>query len=93
MEGRTLKLRTPIEFGSQTIEELTFRPGRLEDMKGLSIRAALAIDDVITIACRLSGQPTAVIGKLGAADAGEVIAIATDFYAACLTTGPTPSES
>lgn len=87
----TLKLKHPIEFGKdKLIEELTFRRGRMGDLKGLVLREdSIPWDAILTIASRMSGQPTQVIDRLDEDDVGEVTAIAVGFYTRCLATGQT----
>lgn len=89
-ERTIIKLKRPITLGSEVIDELAFRRGRMGDLKGLPLR----LDDVpwdalMTVAGRLTGQPTAVIERIDAEDAGEVVSRALGFYMGCLTTGPT----
>lgn len=80
-------LKRPVEFGSKTIERLELREGRLADLKGIKVGGELPIDTLTTIVSRMSGQPPQVIERLSAADAGEVNAIALDFYGRCLGAG------
>lgn len=93
MEPRTLKLKAPIEFGSQRIDELTFQPLSGKMLRGLRVVAGLEIDAMLTLAGRLTGQPDPVIDKLTGDDLEEVIAIASDFMPGTRRTGPTLSES
>jgi hypothetical protein len=93
MEPRTVKLRTPIEFGSQRIEELTFRPVTGKDVRRFQVAAGFEIDACLTLAGRLTGQPDAVIDKLSGDDLEEVIEIAALFMPGGRRTGRTPSES
>jgi hypothetical protein len=82
-----ITLTKPVQFGSQTIEQLSIREGRAGDLKGVKIGGELAIDTLTTIVSRLAGQPPAVIERLCATDAGEVNALALDFYGQCLGAG------
>lgn len=88
---RVVRLRYPIEWGSESITQLTFRRGRLGDIKAMRLSKEVPTDQLVTIASRLSGQPTQVIEKLDVDDAGEVLAIALDFYGRCLGAGKTLS--
>jgi hypothetical protein len=83
----TVRLRHPLDFGSQHIAMLEFRRGKLADIKGLKIAAEMPSEHLILIAARLSGQTTNVIERLDYEDAGEVLAIAMDFYGQCLGGG------
>lgn len=82
-----IKLQRPFEWAGSTISSIEMREGRIGDMKGLKLSGELPLDQVITVASRLSGQPTQVIEKLAAVDAGEVMSIALGFYVGCLGTG------
>jgi hypothetical protein len=82
-------LKHPIEFGSQRIAQLELRRGKLADIKGMKLSAEMPTEHLITIASRLSGQTTQVIDRLDVDDAGEVMAIAIDFYGKCLGGGRT----
>lgn len=85
---RVVKLKTPIDMGSEQICELTFRRGRFDDMKGIGLNLKEAkIDDLMLLASRLCGQPVAVLGKIDEDDVGEVMAIASDFFLKCLGAG------
>jgi hypothetical protein len=87
-EPVTVRLKSPIQFGSDTISELTFRKGRAGDMRGLDFNGrSVSMDTLMTVASRLSGQPTAVIALIDEEDCGEVFSIATGFIEKCLTTG------
>lgn len=90
-ERTVIKLRYPIENGSETITELKLRRGRLGDLKGIAIGASVRMDDLMLIAGRMCGQPPHVIDKLSDEDAGEVIAYAQNFFVRCLSTGPKSS--
>ena len=78
-----VRLKTPIEFGSQRIDTLTFRRGRMADMKGIKL-AEISTESVMLAASRLSGQPLAVIERIDEDDAGRVNAIALRFLQKCL---------
>lgn len=89
----TIRLKRPIEFGSERVEELSFRKGRAGDLRGIKLGLEIQADTLITIAARLCGRTTAVIERLDEADCGEVFALALGFIGRCLGTGPTPSPS
>lgn len=89
-ERKVLKLRSPIEFGDRTIDELGFRKGRMGDLKGVTVREdSIEWNAVVAIASRLCGHPTGVIEKLEEEDAGEVTSIVLGFYTRCLGAGRT----
>lgn len=88
----SIQLKHPVELGSQHITHLELRRGRLADIKGMKLSGEMPTEHLITIASRLSGQTTQVIERLDAEDAGEVMAIAIDFYGTCLGGGKTRSR-
>lgn len=85
-------LKHPVDFGSQRITQLEFRRGKLADIKGMKLSGEMPTEHLITIASRMSGQTTQVIDRLDVDDAGEVMAIAIDFYGKCLGGGRTNSR-
>ena len=91
-EGRTVKLRTPIDFGSQRIEELTFRTPAGKDFRRLPPDGS-SMDVTLILAGRLSGQPDAVIDKLSGDDLWEVMTIVGGFMPGGPATGSTSSQS
>lgn len=90
--AKIIKLRRPIEFGRETIEELQFRRGRLGDLKGIKISTEIAVDDIMLIASRMSGLVLPAIQKLDEEDAGEVAEHVLGFYERCLQAGSKRSE-
>lgn len=94
-ERMTITLDTPIEFGKQTITELSVRPGRFGDLKGLRLGdpKGYPFEDIITVAARMCGQPSGVIEKLGEGDVGKVMVLVMGFLALCLGTGTVDSPS
>jgi hypothetical protein len=75
----TIRLTVPIEFGKETIEELTFRRGRLADIKGIELGNKISTDSLILVASRMCGRTTAELAKIDQDDVGEVLAIAGGF--------------
>lgn len=86
---RVVKLRHPIDLGSERITSLEFRRGRIGDLKGMSLGETVPAAHLVLIASRLSGQLPKVIEMLDVDDAGEVMDIALDFFGKCLTAGGT----
>lgn len=82
-----VRLTVPIEFGKEHITELTFRRGRMGDVKGIKIGKEFPTETILLIASRLSGQPVGVIERLDQDDAGFVAEIALGFLGKCLSTG------
>jgi hypothetical protein len=79
MEPVTVKLRAPISFGKETVEELTFRLPTAGELRKLSIRTGFELDYVLGLAGVISGQPDAVINKLSGEDLEEVVAVVSGF--------------
>lgn len=84
-------LKHPIEWGSKTVAELTFQRGRMGYLKGIKPDGIPSFDQLIQIASRMCGEPTALFDRLDVDDAGEVMAIALDFFVRCLRIGKSPS--
>jgi hypothetical protein len=83
-DPRTVKLRVPIQFGSETIEELAIRRPKAKDLRRLSLKDGAELDMVLTLTSRLTGQPDGVIDQLEGADLVEVLEIVAGF----LPSGP-----
>lgn len=82
-----IKLDEPIDLGKgKVITEIEMRRGKLADIKGIKLGGELPTEQLMLVASRLSGQSIAVIERLDAVDAGEVMSISLDFYSRCLTT-------
>lgn len=79
-------LSVPIDIGKEHITELTFRRGRMGDIKGLKHGSDIATETITLLASRLCGQPVAVIERLDQDDAGKVSEIVIRFLGKCLTT-------
>lgn len=87
----TITLKTPIQFGKETIDSLVFQKGSFGVLKGIGngigIDRAPNVDELMTIASRLCGRPSKVIEMLDPDDADEVIAIALGFFGRCRGAG------
>jgi Phage tail assembly chaperone proteins, E, or 41 or 14 len=86
---RVVRLAHPIDFGSERITALTFRRGKLGDLKGLKVDDVPSAADAMLLASRMCGQPLKVIEQLDADDASEVLEIALGFFGRCLQGGKT----
>lgn len=83
----TVTLKYPVQFGKDmTIESLTFRRGKLADIKGLRIDAIPPTEQIMMVASRMCGQPLKVIESLDADDASDVIELVLSFFVRCLPT-------
>lgn len=86
---RVVKLSHPIEFDDERITELSFRRGRLGDLKGMSVEEVPPMDKIMLLASRMCGKQVGVIERIDGDDATEVLEIALGFFGACLQGGPT----
>lgn len=86
----TVTLKRPIEYGKDTIESLTFRRGRMGDLKGMKVDSVPSADDIMLIGSRLCGKPLKVIESLDDDDSAEVMTIVLGFFARCLGAGEKP---
>ena len=90
MKPVTVKLRHPIEFGSERIEKLKLRPIKGKDMRRLKSPADRPMAMIIELAGYLSGQPTQVIDDLEGEDLQDVIRVVSGFFGDGLATGVGP---
>lgn len=80
-------LRRAVAFGSETITVLTFRRGKLGDLKGMPLDGNVTVDQLLMIASRMCGQPTKVLEMLDDDDSPEVFELALGFFARSLGGG------
>lgn len=66
-----IKLQEPIEWGSEVIKEIVLQPIKAKHMKLLG--KDVTAKDLLLIASKISGQPSAVIDELSSQDALQVI--------------------
>lgn len=85
----TVKLKEPVQFGSQVVDELVLRRPKAKDFRRLPMEPTLG--DILDLAGALSGQPKPVIDELGVEDLMEVSRIVGDFMPGGLASGGTPS--
>ena len=55
MTTQTIKLKEPIQFGSETIAELTIRKPKAKDMRGLKLK--MDMSDMLELASKVCAQP------------------------------------
>lgn len=70
-ENITIKLQKPITFGSEMIFELILTPPKAKHFRGLSTN--IGMDEILTLAGKLSGQPNAVMDELSIPDMQTVM--------------------
>jgi hypothetical protein len=80
-------LKHPVDFGTERILSLTFRRGKLGDLKGLKIEEVPPANQLLLLASRMCGTPVAALELLDADDGAEVLEIALGFFASCLAGG------
>ncbi len=83
----TVTLDYPVEWAGSTVTQLTFRRGRMQDIKGMEVSGIPPTDKLMLIASRMCGQPIGLIEKLDMDDAAEVVGIAIHFFSRCLPGG------
>ena len=83
----TIELEHPIEFGSKTIAELTFRPIKAKDLRRVKAPDHRRIEMTLELAGYLSGQPTQVIDELEGNDLMKVLDLVADFLSGSPATG------
>lgn len=78
-EAVTLKLKNPIEFGSQRVEELTIRPCKAKDLRRLQASPERPLAMTFELAGYLTGQVAEVIDELEGEDMQEVLRVVSGF--------------
>lgn len=74
-KGRTVyPLKTPIQWGTDTIGELRFRKLKAKDLRGMPIEGR-TMSHVLDVVGKVCGQPAPVIDELSAEDLQEVSSI------------------
>jgi hypothetical protein len=88
--GRTtVKLKEPIRFGEQVVDELALRKPKAKDFRSFPENPTMG--DVLDLVGRLSGQPKQVIDELGVEDLAEVSKLVEGFIPGGRATGTEPS--
>lgn len=80
-----IKLKNPVQHGSETITELELREPKAKDMRGMPLQ--LDWDAMLTLASRCAAQPPSVIGELSFVDLTAVAEALGDFLGSGLPTG------
>lgn len=75
----TVKLRSPIQFGSETISELVFRPMNAGMARQVKTDTDHAYAMMLEVAQRCCGQTAAVMNQLEGDDLDEVLTVAQGF--------------
>lgn len=88
--SKTLKLKEPVQFGSETIAELTLRKPKAKDFRKMP--AAPGVGDLLDLAARLAAQPPSVIDELCVEDMEAVLDAVSGFMPSGPATGGTASR-
>lgn len=87
MDSKTLKLKHPIKYGSEEIQELTFKKPKAKDLRGLKIGSTLTMGDIIDLGAKMSGNAPSVLDELEVDDLMEVAEIVGNFIGSSQETG------
>jgi hypothetical protein len=85
---KVVKLREPIQFGTQLVDEIAFRKPKAKDFRRLPMD--MKFGDLLDFAGALSAQPKAVMDELGVEDLAEVMNIVGGFVPGGRETGTAP---
>lgn len=85
-EPKTITLREPIPFGSQTISELVFKPAKAKHFRDLPLENP-KMGDVLNVMAKICGQPREVLDELGTEDMSEVMTLFGGFTSSGPETG------
>ena len=85
MSEKVVKLREPIQFGSETITELKFKKPKAKHFRKLSTSDGM--DATLTLASKLCDQTPSVLDELSVDDMAEVIEVIDGFLPDSLKTG------
>jgi len=83
----TVKLFEPIEWGEETISEVTLTRPKAKHIEHLSANPTMK--ELLGIAQRISGHPPALIKELDAEDAMALVEVVGDFLDSGQETGKT----
>lgn len=85
MSQKTVKLKDPIQFGSETISELVLQKPKAKHFRALPTQPDTG--DILNLAGKLCGQPPSVIDELSIEDMAAVMEAVSDFLPSSLATG------
>lgn len=66
----TVKLSEPITWGEETIRDVTLQPIKGKHLRKLP--SSPSLDDILKVASKVSGQPSAVFDEMSAEDIGKI---------------------
>jgi hypothetical protein len=76
--AKIIKLKEPIQFGSETIGVLEFQDMKAKHLRKISAKPSM--DDLLNLAGVLCGQPPSVIDELGMEDTQAVMELVGGFF-------------
>lgn len=79
-------LKNEVEFGQQTITQLTFQPMRARHLRGYS-PGSLSFDQIFDLTSKLTGVSKHIIDEMGISDTLEVTNIIGRFFGIGLKDG------
>jgi hypothetical protein len=89
LQSVTVKLIDPIEFGSETITELTLKRIKFKHLRAIDDLNHMTTDQLGHLIGRISGQPKDVIDELDAEDLAKIGKELAKIMPAGLATIPT----
>lgn len=87
---QTLKLKKPVQFGSETIAELEIREPTAGDIRDMPLDMTKAtMGTLLDLASRCTAQPPSIINKLSIEDATRLAEVIGGFLSGSPQTGET----
>jgi hypothetical protein len=84
----TITLKEPIEFGSETVRELTLRKPKAKDLRRFPM--APTMGDILDLVCVLTGRQKVIIDELGVEDLAAIAEVVGGFIPGGPGTGKIP---
>ena len=88
-ESIVVKLQYPIEWGSETISEVSLKRPKGKHLKGLTLSSDVILDQLINIASKISAHPPSVFDEMDATDLLRVTGEVGRFFDGGQETGNT----
>lgn len=81
-QTKTITLKQPVEYGSETVTEIKLRPPLGRDLRRLDLRTiadTMTVDMLLDLAADLSGHAPELMDRLGKDDTYEICGAVADF--------------
>lgn len=78
MKSATVKLKYPIQFGSETITEITIPPIKAKHLRGLKLDN-MGMDEILGLLGKVTSMPDSQIDELSVVDVMELGEVLTSF--------------